>query len=198
MRTRNLTQIVLLISAALFAGQSVQGQNVVPATPRARPELNLQYSFVDSNAPPGGCGCFQLNGGSAGFAWPLKSSNFALAADVSAGHAGSISTTGNDLTLSTFLAGVRYTPRFRHSPFRFFGQVLAGGAHASGSLISGSSATSGGTAFAGMVGGGVNLRVSKRVLIKLVEVDYLPTTFSNGTNDHQNNLRLGAGVALAF
>jgi hypothetical protein len=32
----------------------------------------------------------------------------------------------------------------------------------------------------------------------LVEADYLVTTFDNGSNNHQNNLRVGAGVVLRF
>lgn len=203
MRIRNLAQSLLLISAALLAARSTHAQAADTANHQARPELNVQYNFLNSNAPPGDCGCFHLNGGSAGFAWPLKSGKFALAADVSASHAGSISTpdstAGSELTLTTFLAGVRYSPRLGHSPLRLYGQVLAGGAHASGSLVSGSSTASNtSTAFAGMAGGGVDFHLSRHILIKLAEADYLPTTFNNGTNDHQNNLRVGAGLVLAF
>jgi outer membrane immunogenic protein len=172
-----------------------------PATKmQAGPELAIGYSYLRSNAPPGGCGCFNLNGGNATFALPLKSSNFALVGDVTVTHSGAISSTGDDLTLSTFTAGARYLPRFGHSRFQLFGQVLAGLAHASGSLAEGRSPASAnaGAAFAGDLGGGVDFRATQRFSIRLVEADYLATTFDNGSNNHQNILRIGAGVVVHF
>jgi hypothetical protein len=32
----------------------------------------------------------------------------------------------------------------------------------------------------------------------LIEADYLLTTFDNGSNNHQNNVRIGAGVVFHF
>ena len=199
MRIRNFTQYLLLISAVLLAAQSALGQAADTANRQADPEISVQYNFLNSNAPPGDCRCFHFNGGSAGFAWPLGSGKFALAADVSASHAGAISTADTDLTLTTFLAGARYNQRLGRSPFRLYGRVLAGGAHASGSLVSSNStASNASTVFAGMAGGGVDLHISRHILIQLAEADYLPTTFNNGTNNHQNNLRVGTGLAFAF
>ncbi len=200
MRIRNLVQFILLLSAALLTAPSAVSQTTGAANHKPQPELALAYNFVNSNAPPGGCGCFHLNGGSGSFAWPLGSGKFALAGDIGVTHGGSISSAGDDLTLSTFTAGARYSPRFGHSPLRLYGQVLAGIAHAGGSLVSGSNpgASNAGAAFAGIAGGGVDLRTNHRFLIRLVEADYLATTFNNGTNNHQNNLRLGAGVVFAF
>jgi hypothetical protein len=34
--------------------------------------------------------------------------------------------------------------------------------------------------------------------MRLVEADYLVTTFDNGANNHQNNLRIGAGLVMRF
>ena len=34
--------------------------------------------------------------------------------------------------------------------------------------------------------------------LRLVEADYFVTTFANGVNDHQNNLRLSFGVVARF
>jgi hypothetical protein len=34
--------------------------------------------------------------------------------------------------------------------------------------------------------------------VRLAEADYLLTTFDNGTNNHQNNLRVNAGVVVRF
>ena len=166
----------------------------------ARADLALGYSYVHSNAPPGGCGCFNMNGGNATFAWPLRSGQFAMAGDVAIAHAGTVSSTGDSLTLSTFTAGVRYLPPLEHSSLRPFGQVLLGLAHSSGTLVqvSNPGAANAGAAFAANFGGGLDLRATSRFSIRLAEADYLLTTFNNGGNNHQNNLRISAGVVIHF
>ena len=158
------------------------------------PDVAIDYDYIHSNAPPGGCGCINLNGASATFAWPVLWRSFSLVARVS-GAAGAMQTSDLTLHLSTFTGGVRYQPRFTYRSIQPFGQVLVGAARASGALLSGQS---GGTAFAADLGGGFDLRVKKQFSIRLVEADYLVTTFDNGVNDHQNNFRLGAGIVLHF
>jgi hypothetical protein len=141
-----------------------------------------------------------MNGGNATFTWPLGSGKFDLAGDATIAHAGTVSTSGYSLTLSTFTAGVRYLPPMRHPSLRPFGQVLLGLAHSSGTLVEGSNpgAANAGAAFAGIFGGGLDLRLNPRFSIRLVEADCLLTTFDNGSNNHQNNLRISAGVVIRF
>jgi hypothetical protein len=88
----------------------------------------------------------------------------------------------------------------RHSSLHPFGQLLLGAAHSSGTLVQGSNpgAANASAAFAANVGGGLDLRTSQRISIRLIEAGYLVTTFDNGTNNHQNNLRIGAGVVVRF
>ena len=90
--------------------------------------------------------------------------------------------------------------QLRHSGLQAFGQALAGLAHSSGTLVQGSNPGAGnaGAAFAGNFGGGFDLRTTPRFSVRLVEVNYLLTTFDNGSNDHQNNLRISAGVVFRF
>jgi peptidoglycan-associated lipoprotein len=181
---------------AKSAGQSTAAATEMPA----RAELALGYSYLHSNAPPGGCNCFNLNGGNATFAWAFKPGRFALVGDIVAAHANGVSAGGYGLTLSAFTAGVRYLPRVGHSPLRPFGQVLVGVAHSAGTLVQGSNpaAANAGAAFAANLGGGLDLRGNARFSLRLVEADYLVTTFDNGVNNHQNNLRLSSGVVLHF
>lgn len=203
MRIRNLAQAILLLTG-LLAGNAAMGQQTGAISHPAHPEVAVEYNFLNSNAPPGNCSCFSLNGGSASFVWPLGTSRFALAGEIDMSHAGSIASPAAsqryDLTLSTFTVGGRYSLRIGHSPLRFFGQVLAGVGHASGSLVEGNNpaASNAGAAFAGIAGGGLDLHTSRHIRFRLVEADYLATTFDNGSNDHQNNLRIGAGVVFAF
>lgn len=72
--------------------------------------------------------------------------------------------------------------------------------HASGSLAEGPNpaATNASAAFAGIAGGGLVLRASRHLIFRLAEADYLATTFNNADNNHQNNLRIAAGMVVAF
>ncbi len=204
MRLRIKTTFALLLTvAAVSAGTAVAqnpAQSAAQSSMPPRAELALGYTYMHSNAPPGGCGCFNLNGGSASFAWAIKPGSWDVVGDVVAGYAGGVSAAGYGLTLSAFTAGVRYLPPVGHSSFQPFGQVLAGVAHSSGTLVQGSQSatTNAGAAFAGNFGGGVDLHANQRFSIRLVEADYLLTTFDNGSNDHQNNLRISAGVVIHF
>jgi len=161
--------LLLALSAAIVCSATTHGARAqqapaVQTEPRA--ELAADYSYLRSNAPPGGCGCFNLNGGSVTFAWRLKPS-FALVGD---------------------------------SSLHPYGQVLVGVAHSSGALVDGDSpaVSNAGAAFAAKVGGGLDLKVSRRFTLRLIEADYLATTFDNGTNNHQNNLQVSAGIVLRF
>jgi len=204
MRLRiNHTFVPLLTIAAVSASQALAQGSVQPAAPAEKPlrsELALDYSYLHSNAPPAGCGCFNLNGGSATFAWSIQPGKWDLVGDVVSTHAGNVSAAGYSLTLSAFTAGVRYLPRFGRSPLQPFGQVLLGLAHSSGTLVQSpnAEATNAGAAFAANVGGGLDLGASRRFSIRLLETDYLLTTFDNGSNNHQNNLRISAGVVIHF
>jgi peptidoglycan-associated lipoprotein len=199
-------QATLALLLAISAVSTMTAVAQAPIRPEAaggqlsRSELAISYNYLRSNAPPGGCACFDLNGGSASFAWPLKTGRFAVVADIAAAHASAISSPGYDLTLSTYTVGGRYRQRQGHSQLQPFGQVLIGLAHSSGSLVVGAnSATSNaGAAFAAKLGGGLDLGLNRLFSWRLIEADYLVTTFDNGVNDRQNNLRIGAGVVVHF
>ena len=201
LRITHTFALLLTIAAVSIAAVAQVPDQAPPASDKPlRAELALDYSYLRSNAPPGGCGCFNLNGGSATFAWPVKPGSFALAGDVTVAHAGAVSNTGDSLTLSTFTAGGRYLPKLGHSPVQPFGQALIGLAHSSGTLVQGSNPGAGnaGAAFAANLGGGLDLHANRRFSLRLIDADYLVTTFDNGSNNHQNNLRISAGVIIHF
>jgi opacity protein-like surface antigen len=100
--------------------------------------------------------------------------------------------------LTSYLFGPRYTYR-RNARIAPFGEALVGFSHASGALapsnsLSGASANT----FAAAIGGGLDYNVSHAVVLRIVQADYLLTTFDNEADHHQNNLRLGAGIAFRF
>lgn len=189
------------LSLVFVAGFIVSGMIVLSASPAwsqevKRMEVGAEYSFVETNAPPGGCGCFQLNGGAGWFAFNF-SPRLAIAAEVGSTHASNVDGTTGDLTLTSFLGGPKYS--WRKHRLVPYGQVLLGGAHASGALTpSAAGFASSSNAFAMAAGGGVDLDVSRRWAVRIFQLDYYLTRFDNGVNDHQNNLRLGFGVAYRF
>jgi outer membrane immunogenic protein len=160
-------------------------------------DLGVDYNYVRTNAPAGDCGCFAMNGGS-GWIGINFSHSLGIVGEIAGQHASNTSSTGADLTLTSYLAGPRYTWGRAHH-FAPFAQALLGGAHASGSLAPGSSGLAGSAnAFALTAGGGLDVRLTRRIALRAFEADYYLTRFDNGVNDHQNNLRVAAGVILRF
>lgn len=138
-----------------------------------------------------------MNGGSGWVSFNFTRS-IALVGEIAGQHASNVSSTGADLTLTSFMAGPRYTwtRPYRLAPF---GQALVGGAHAGGALAPGSSGLPGsGNAFAMTAGGGLDIGLTRRIALRAFEADYYLTRFDNGTNDHQNNLRIAVGVIVRF
>jgi hypothetical protein len=57
------------------------------------------------------------------------------------------------------------------------------------------------TAFATVVGGGLDWKLSKRFSFRPVSVDYVLTRFPSfltGNNQNQNSIRAGAGIIFSF
>lgn len=172
---------------------------VAPASAQGAPvvELGADYNYVRANAPPDGCGCFSMHGANAWFAHNFTHS-VAVVAEVGSQRASDISGSSEDLTLTSYLFGPRFSWH-RSEHFAPFGQVLLGGAHASGSFASDSSGFAGSSnAFALIAGGGLDIAFTRHFAIRALEADYYRTQFANGSNDRQNNLRLSAGVIFRF
>jgi outer membrane immunogenic protein len=160
-------------------------------------DVGLDYNYVRTNLPAGGCGCFALNGGSAWVAFNFSRS-LGIVGEIASQDASNISSSGADLTLTSFLAGPRYR-RTVAGHFAPFVQVLLGGAHAGGSLAPGNSGMPGSAnAFAMIAGGGLDIGLTRHIALRAFEADYYLTRFDNGVNDHQNNLRIAAGVIIRF
>lgn len=193
MRDLALTFFAALIGVtAAAAQQTVTDRESMPS----RFDLAGGYSFIRANAPPAQCGCFSMNGAFAGADFNFNRW-FSLAAQGSAGHATHISSLGQNLTLTTFMAGPRLS--WVHDRYVPFAQFMAGGAHGSGSYFpSGSSSTSSSTGFAYATGGGLDLNLSERFAIRAVDAEYLHTSFPNGVNTSQNQLQIGAGIVVRF
>ncbi len=161
-------------------------------------EIALDYTYVHTNAPPGVCGCFSMNGGSGSYAYHFGP-QFAAVIEVGAVHASKIDSTGLDLTLTSYLGGPRFYYRRPHARFVPYGQVLLGAVRATGGLApANAGGASSATVFGSTLGGGIELNVSRRIALRVAQVDYFVTTFDNKVDGHQNNLRISAGAAYHF
>jgi len=187
---------VLLVIILLTAGTAWAPAARAQAD-RSPLEIGIDYNFVRANGPPGGCGCFSMNGGNAWAGYRLGH-NFSAVAEFSGQHADNINGSGEDLTLLSYLFGPRYTVR-KWDRWRPFGQVLVGGAHSSGTFEPAFAGGSGSfNAFAMTAGGGLDVEATTHLGVRLIEGDYYLTLFPNGVNARQNNLRISAGLIVRF
>ncbi|MGA8529017.1 MAG: hypothetical protein WB622_04835 [Acidobacteriaceae bacterium] len=191
---RSVALAVILFFGAAAAGAQMTSPSAASGFYRA--DAGLSYHWVHSNTQPADCGCFNLNGGGISAAWLLPA-RWSAVAEVSSEIAHNGPGTGNSLTLVSYLGGARYqisaVGAQRSHPLLPFVQILAGASHAGGGIAG---AGDGAYAFESRAGGGFDLPLTDRVALRLVQVDYDATTFSNGVNDHQNNVLIGAGVVF--
>jgi outer membrane immunogenic protein len=190
-KTQVVTLSLVTLACCFLFTTNAAGQS------NSRLEVGANYNYVRANAAPGDCGCISMQGGNGWIGYNLFHS-FALVGEVGSQYASNIAPFAAALTLTSFMGGVRYKKNIgeRFSPFV---QVVAGGAHASGSMAPGNSGIPGSSnAFAMAVGGGIDLSVSRHFALRLIQADYYYTRFPNGVNDRQNNLRIGAGVVIRF
>jgi len=210
-RIKTLFALLLVIPFAGVSARSARAQAVppagsaqtlpIPADEKPLPfEIEGGYTYLRTNEPPGSCTCFGMQGGNGTFAWSIKDSGFALVGDVAAIHAGTIATTGYNLTILSTTGGMRYSIPVKSRDIQPFGQALFGIAHASGTGAQAPNPEAGnaGAAFALNVGGGLDLPAGRRFSFRLFEADYLMTTFDNGANNRQNNLRISVGAVFHF
>lgn len=183
-----------LLSFAIASSAAAQAGPTDPAAFLPRYTVGLGFNNIRANAPPSSCGCFDMNGG---FLSGSAAVNYWLsaAAEVTGGHATNIGPLGQSLTLTTYTVGPRVD--FRLQRFSPYVQVLLGAAHASDSYFpeNGTYSTSA-NSFAFSTGGGVEYFINHRFTIRVIEAQYLHTSFPNGGNDSQNHLMLGAGVVF--
>jgi outer membrane immunogenic protein len=184
MRSLLLSTVLLLAGAsAALAQQDTYNGDAAAA-----------YHWVRANAGPGQCGCFGMNGGGLSGSWNFRGS-WSAVVDISAENTSSAPPVNNSLTLVSYLAGVRYKiPQpwleGNHKP-QPFAQIILGAAHAGGGVAG---VADGSYRFATRIGGGIDFPLSAHFAVRIIQIDYYLTTFTNASNDHQNNLLVGAGI----
>jgi hypothetical protein len=161
-------------------------------------EVALLYNYVRSETVGYNysAGTFALSGISAAAAYKLRP-HLSAVADFSGTHVNGVENSGRSLTLLISQVGGRYSSRpiFHVRPF---GQILAGETHAGGTIYPANNVTSGGAdTYALTFGAGADYDLSSVVSLR-GQADYLLTGLPNGGNNHQNDLRIGAGFVFRF
>jgi outer membrane immunogenic protein len=182
--------VMLLASPLALRGQAVLiGGGVDPIS---RLEVGANYNYIRANAPPGHCGCFGLNGGSAMFLMNVTP-RWSGVADITLAHAGQVDGTAQNITIINYLFGPRYTRRMR-SRYVPYAQVLFGGAKEDVNF----QFTINRQSFGLLGGGGVTTRLKHGFGVTIAEVDYVYTRIPNATNNTQNNIRIVTGMTYHF
>lgn len=121
-----------------------------------------------------------------------------IAANVSGTHTGAVGETTIPLSIVTATFGPRYRWHADHR-LSIYVEGLIGEANGFKSLfptVTGSQTSA--NSLAAQVGGGVDYRLSQHVAVRVAEAAWQHTQLPNGTNNIQNDLRLGAGILLRF
>jgi len=158
-------------------------------------EIAGMFDYVNFN-PGGSFNSFNNYGGSGSFTW--NASRWIGLTEELGGLSYDRNVNGTSIHggITTFLLGPRLNMR-RFDYFVPFAEFLLGGAHVGPPMTGDGSQT----AFTLAAGGGVDVVLSRNIVWRFAEIDYLMTNFSGasvGGNARQDNLRLASGIVLRF
>lgn len=187
--------------SALGAVDYARAQVIAAARPaKVQVEIFGGYSYMRSNIVFSGAP-LSANGGSASVAIYLRDW-FGVVGDFGLYEQRNVAAQGFSLAFSTYQFGPRLRfPQLTHvTPFVHF---LWGAGHADGTVYSRSLGFSVpplgvNNSFVLTAGGGADWKVSPRIVIRLLQADYLHSEFLNGGGNRQENIRLSTGVVFSF
>ena len=191
---RKIFRTLLLMGAATFTTTLLHGQQPVAGASHVETDLALTYSAQRSNQTNGAS--FWQQGGALDLSAQFYR-GWGIAMNVAGERASNINNSNVNLTMVTATFGPRYTWSPPSRKLAVFGQGLIGEAFGSDSIFpTPRGAETDEHSFALQVGGGVDLRLSRHLAVRLLQADWLRTQFPNASTNVQNNLRLGAGVVI--
>jgi hypothetical protein len=209
MRRTILTSLLLISYAGFVAAQDV---------PKA--DLFFGYSFLRYNSAQT-IPAFTANGGVGTLGWNFNN-HIALEAELGGYHNGNVNDFHFDSTSFSYLFGPRISLG-RSKKFDPYIHALFGGQHLTSSIAADSVLVvnplltppesdrfkASQNAFAMAVGGGIDIKMSRHVLLRPVQIDYylsrfeapeivIPTGSTANIARNQNNFRYAAGIAFSF
>jgi outer membrane protein OmpA-like peptidoglycan-associated protein len=214
------------IRAAILSGISLLFGTMAVAQDYPKVELTIDYSYIHANPQNNNIiGTFSLNGGGGGAAFYITK-HFGIEAEFegygSLSHnlvipAGSVVCPGATSCLITaqgnlFTYNVGPIIKARKKHFEPFVEAMFGGAHSNfyGNLFTDCGTVTGcvaaskspsNNAFDFIIGGGIDVPLTKSIALRPVQLDYVLTRFGNGFtggNNNQSNFRYQAGIEFRF
>jgi hypothetical protein len=199
---RTLCYLTIFLGA-LFVFAAVPRARAQESAPAPRVDIFAGYSYMRSNIVTSGT-LFSLNGGSGSVAFNVTNW-FGLVGDFGVYDQGNAVHEDRSLTLTSYQFGPRIS--IRGHALIPFGQVLFGGGHATGTLYTtslgnGSAPLGPSTGFMFTAGGGLDWKLNRTIGIRIVQTEYLYSTFLNAAaspdTNRQNNIRISAGILFSF
>jgi len=188
--------MILILLIALVSISAATPLLTAQDSDKQKVELAVGYTYLHTNAPPGGCGCFSMNGADAELGYSFTK-HWTGVLDFGWDYNGNVNSSGADLLLTNAMAGVRYRVLTK-SRWKPFAEIEAGNSNAQGGLSPAKLGVGRANVFALAAGGGLDLPLSRHLAWRVADVDYLATLFSNVDNNHQNNLRVSTGIVMRF
>ena len=201
---------IFMPAASMAAMPYSRGLNV--GVPRF--ELFVGYSYVRA-IPEMAAGnrLVWLNGGSTSIAYNFNR-YLGMVADFGAytnsemrfngAYTSTVDVNSSNLAVLSYLFGPRLSFR-QHERFTPFVQVLFGGVHANQISLTGCTFSCtflpSQSSFAMTAGGGVDVKVSHHVAIRVIQAEYMMTDFASyttGASGTQNDMRLSSGIVFRF
>jgi hypothetical protein len=186
-----MRKVVCFVGLLLLVSLSAAAQD------KSRGELFGGYSYLRFS-PGQGAQSVNFNGGVGSVSANLNNW-FAVVGEIGGYHNGSIYGSGVHGDVVSYLFGPRIF--MSRGKITVFGQGLFGGAHAK---ASGGGLVAKTNAFATAIGGGLDWNVGEHFGVRLGELDYVMTRFSNSSgfgnnvNNNQNSFRYSTGVVFRF
>jgi hypothetical protein len=197
---RLICESVLLAGACILAATAA-GAQPEPATHQGvSTDLAVTFNLERADVVPTEC-CFWMKGGAAEGAVTFWK-GLGLAATVTGDQVSNYAS-GYDVNKIAVMAGPRYTRSLwagsstghDRNRFQIYGDGLFGEVHAfNGTFPSATNLESTAGSFALQTGGGVNMFVTRRFGIRLIEADYVRTLLPNGFANVQNDMQLDFGA----
>jgi hypothetical protein len=187
MRSGSMRSLSLsLLAAVLLAAPALAQSPFSQGTSTYEAAAGFDYLHTERV----GICCFAMKGFNGTFAYNATD-NFAAVADLRSFSTSNIADTGQNLRLTTFLAGPRFA--LRGGRFAPFAQALVGIGHGSSNF-----SLANGSAWAASFGGGVDVPIKSVVSWRVIEVGELLTHIKNGGNNQQNSVQLSTGIVFGF
>lgn len=186
-----ICESVLLVGACLLASTIAWAQPEPVARPAISTDLAVTFNLERADVVPTEC-CFWMKGGAADVAVTFWK-GFGVAATVTGDHVSNYAS-GYNVNKIAFMAGPRYTRRLGNR-LQVYGDGLLGEVHAfDGAFPSAATLEATAGSLSLQTGGGVDMSLSRRFGIRLIEADYVRTLLPNGSANVQNDMQLSFGA----